>query len=178
MENAMNRRHILSFSALTALLCAGVAFSAGPAPAQQKSLKEQLIGAWTAVSIESVQDGAKRQPYGPNPKGILIFDASGRYAQAQSRATRAKFKSASRRETTAEEGLAAMNDTLFHFGGWSVDEASKTILLRIEGSLISNAEGMDQQRRIISLTADELVFSNPQAVQAGNRVDQVYRRTR
>ena len=71
-----------------------------------------------------------------------------------------------------------MSDTLFHFGSWSVDEASKMILLRIEGSLISNAEGMDQRRRIISLTDDVLEFSNPQAVQAGNRVDQVYRRAK
>ena len=76
--------HILSLSAITVL---GLALTSGSAVSQQKSLKEQLTGAWTLVSNDNVApDGSRRQLYGPNPKGILILDASGRYAQIYVRA--------------------------------------------------------------------------------------------
>ena len=87
----MNRFNILSLSALAAC---GLALLPGSAISQQKSMKEQLIGAWTLVSIDNIMpDGSKRQFYGTNPKGVQIFDASGRWAQMQVRAGRAKFKS-------------------------------------------------------------------------------------
>jgi hypothetical protein len=75
----MKRRHILSLSVITAL---GLALLPGSALSQQKSLQKQLTGTWTLVSNDNVApDGTKRQLYGPNPKGILILDANGRYAQ-------------------------------------------------------------------------------------------------
>ena len=43
----MNRRIAL---ALTTIALSGLTLSAGEATAQQKSLKEQLVGAWTFVS--------------------------------------------------------------------------------------------------------------------------------
>ena len=74
----MNRRSILSISAMTVL---GLALLPGNAGAQQKSLKEQLIGTWTVVSVDNTApDGKKQQIFGANPKGILVFDASGQYS--------------------------------------------------------------------------------------------------
>jgi len=141
-------------------------------------MKEQLIGAWTLVSIDNIMpDGSKRQFYGTNPKGVQIFDASGRWAQMQVRAGRAKFKSLDRLEATAEEAKVAMQDTLAQFGSWSLDEASKTIILRIEGSLVPNAEGTEGKRVITSLTADEFKYINP-VVAAGGKNEVVYRRAK
>jgi hypothetical protein len=55
----MNRRSILSLSAITAL---GLAMLPGSAVSQQKSLKEQLVGAWTLVSSETTAaNGTKQQ---------------------------------------------------------------------------------------------------------------------
>ena len=173
----MNRRTILALTT-TALLCTGVIFSSSHAPAQQKSLKDQLVGAWTLVSIDNTaQDGSKLQPFGANPKGTLIFDASGRYSQAQVRTGRTKFKSPNRLQATPDEAKAAMNDTLAQFGTWSIDEASKTILLRVEGSLIPNAEGTETKRINVTATADELKYSNP-APALGGRNESVYRRAK
>ena len=74
----MNRRSILSISAMTV---AGLALLPGTAVAQQKTLKEQLTGTWTVVSVDNTApDGKKSQLFGPNPKGILVFDASGQYS--------------------------------------------------------------------------------------------------
>jgi Lipocalin-like domain len=50
----------------------------GDALAQQKTLKEQLVGTWTLVSNNNVApDGTRLQLFGPNPKGIVIYDANG-----------------------------------------------------------------------------------------------------
>jgi len=171
----MNRRSILN---LTALATLGLALLPTGTVAQQKSLKDQLVGAWTLVSIVNMlPDGKKQELFGPNPKGILIFDASGKFAQTQTRSGRAKFKSANRLEITAEESKAGMVDSLAQFGSWSVSEGDKTILMRVDGSLIPNVEGLDSKRIVTSLTADELKFTNPGPA-TGGKNEVAYRRAK
>ena len=51
----------------------GLALS-GVAFAQQKSAKEEIVGAWTLVSVSSeMDDGKKGEPFGPSPKGVDHF---------------------------------------------------------------------------------------------------------
>src|SRR5262249_5549678 len=77
-RNMMHRRNMLSISAITAL---GLALMPGSAVSQQKSLKDQLVGAWTLVSTKyNFPDGKTVDTFGPNPRGTLILDASGRMA--------------------------------------------------------------------------------------------------
>jgi hypothetical protein len=124
----MNRRNILSLSAIAAL---GLSALPGNAVAQTKSLKEQLTGTWIVVTNDSVApDGTKRQLFGPNPKGLLLFDATGHYAQILVLPDRPKFKINNRLEGTPEENKAAVQGTTATFGTWSVDEASKTCAMR------------------------------------------------
>ena len=55
---------------------------ASPATAQQKSLRDQIVGTWNFVVAEVVaSDGKKSMPFGETPKGILIFTAGGQFAQ-------------------------------------------------------------------------------------------------
>jgi hypothetical protein len=69
----------LGILGLSAMLAAGLASSPGSAVAQQKSLKEQLVGTWILVSCDyKVADGTTFPPC-VNPAGTLSFDASGRY---------------------------------------------------------------------------------------------------
>jgi len=75
----MNRRTTLAMTT-TALLCLAVGLSATASFAQQKSLKEQLVGTWTLVSSDQMRpDGSKLKQFGANPKGINVFDANGRF---------------------------------------------------------------------------------------------------
>jgi hypothetical protein len=69
------------------------------------------------------------QPYGPNPRGILILDASGRYATVRARPDRPKFKSSS--QPTTDE-LVAARAFGANFGTWSVSEADKTLTLHVD----------------------------------------------
>jgi Lipocalin-like domain len=74
-------------------------------------------------------NGTKTQPAGANPKGILIFDAGGRYATVGGRPDRPKYKVAS--QPTNEEIVAAMQNYFFgNFGTWSVNELHKTLTER------------------------------------------------
>jgi hypothetical protein len=70
----MNRRSVLNLSAITVL---GLVVSQNSAIAQQKSLKEQLVGTWAFVSSTGkLADGSPA--WGTNPQGILSLDANGR----------------------------------------------------------------------------------------------------
>ena len=171
----MNRRSILTVPAITAL---GLAVLSGSATAQTKSLKDQLVGVWRLVSVEvTAPDGAKRQDYGANPKGILILDSGGRYALVQARPARPKFKAGNnvRLDTPAAEFGEAARAFAANFGTWSVNEADKTLIRRYEAALIPNAEG-SETKVSVSLAGDELKLSGADAV--GLRNDAVYRRAK
>jgi hypothetical protein len=172
----MKRRSVLSISAITVL---GLALLPSSASGQQKSLKDQLVGAWTLVSSDiTAPDGTKRQSYlGSNPKGILILDASGRYAYVAGRPDRPKFKTSgnARLEGTAEEFTAAARAFAANFGTWSVNEADKTLTTRYEAALVPNNEGMELKWSN-SLAGDELKLSSNRP--NGGRVEDVYRRAK
>lgn len=171
----MNRRKILSLCAILAL---GLALLSRSAVSQQKPLKEQLVGTWTIVSNDNVApDGTKRQIFGENPKGILMFESSGRYAQIFVRPDRPKFKANNRLQGTPEEIKAAYEGALVHFGTWSVTEADKIIVIQTEGALYPNQEGTEGKRAIVNLTADELKLTNP-ASGAGGTTEAVFRRSK
>src|SRR4029079_12282088 len=108
--------------ASTVLFGATLTVGAGSAYAQQKSMKEQISGAWTLVSVDQTSpDGKKEQLFGPNPKGVMILDPSGQYVLIITRPGREKFKANSRIKGTPEENTAAVIGTTASFGTWSID---------------------------------------------------------
>jgi hypothetical protein len=172
----MNRRTVLRLMT-TVLLGSSVVFSASQAPAQQKTLKEQLVGAWLIVSIDQTdKDGKKVQLFGPNPKGTQVFDASGQWIQIIWNPDVAKFKVNSRIKGTPDENTAAVHATTATFGTWSVDEASKTLTIRITGGIFPNQVG-SESKRTVSVTGDELKVSNPLTA-SGLKSDTVWRRAK
>jgi hypothetical protein len=135
-----------------------------PAPAAPpKSMKEAIVGTWNVLIIDDVKsDGTHVPAYGPNPIGSAIFTADGRYSVQIMRAARPKFASNNRTTGTPDENKAAVQGALAHFGTYSVNEADKTLMLRIEGSTFPNWDGTQQKRIITSLTAgDEVTWTNP-----------------
>jgi Lipocalin-like domain len=172
----MNRLCTIGICASTVL---ALALLQGTAVAQQKTLKEQLVGAWTLVSSDATSpNGKKDQLYGANPVGVLILDASGRYAQVQGRPGRPKLKTANRAELDAP--AADLKAVLLGFaantGIWSVNQADKTLLRRYETALIPNNEGADQKASI-TISGDELKLTQTSPV-SGVRTDAVYRRAK
>jgi hypothetical protein len=155
----MNRRDIFGLSAIAAL---GLALLPGSAVSQQKSLKEQIVGTWTFVSALDVKpDGTKSDRWGPDPKGIFIFDANGRFAQFITRSDIPKFAAKTVDQGTAEENKAVLAGFVAGFGTYTVNEADKMLITRVKGNIFPNLVGTEQKRLIMSLTADELKYTNP-----------------
>ena len=176
----MNRRNMFSIAAVAAfglamLPVSGHAQNAqqrppaaantepkAPAPAP-KSMKEALVGSWSLLIDDAVKpDGTHAPNFGPNPMGIAIFGADGHFAVMIARAGRPKFASNNRATGTADENKAAVAGANAFFGSYTLNEADKTLTMRVEGATYPNLEGTTQKRTITSLTAgDELTWTNP-----------------
>ena len=87
---------------VVAVLTGGMVFGASDVWGQEKgkSTAQQLIGHWTLVSVKNEQGGKTTEPFGPNPKGLFIFDRSGRYVVLQFASDLPKFASNSRDKGT------------------------------------------------------------------------------
>jgi hypothetical protein len=160
----MDRRSIIGISAIIVF---GLVWLPGRAVSQQRSVKEQLLGAWSLVSIEFVRpDGGRLSTFGVDPKGIAFFDAGGHYVISVMRSDRAKYAIDNFAQGTAEENKATAQGAIIYFGTYSVSEADRTIAIHIEGSSFPNWNGADQ-KRIFAITGDELKLTSPAATGAG-----------
>src|SRR5205807_9141414 len=111
----------------------------------------QRGGTWTLVSWERVNlDGSKFQAFGAKPKGISVFDASGRLALIIHRADLPKLASNDRAKGTADENKAVVQRSIAYFGTYSVAEAGKLINLKLESSSFANQLGMAAHKRVIT----------------------------
>jgi hypothetical protein len=168
----MYRSNIFSVTALAAF---GLALLPGTAAAQQKTLKEQLVGGWNLATQErTASDGTKVLAYGANPKGIAYYGADGRFFVLFARGDLPKIAANDRAKATPEEAKALVDGAIAYSGTYTVDEASKTITLRIEATTYPN-QSANQKRIITSLTANELKFTNPMPT-AGGRIEVTLKR--
>ncbi len=148
----------------------------GDAVAQQKSLKEQLVGTWIYVSSTSTRtDGSKTE--NPNLKGIVIYTSDGHFALVSVRADLPKFANPDRARATAEEAQAVVAGSIAYYGTYSINEVDKVITPKVEGSTYANLIGTDQKRIITSLTPDELKFTNPRTP-AGVTLEFIWKRAK
>src|SRR3712207_5919158 len=107
------------------IACAlGVAPFAYDATAQTA---KDLVGTWIPTSITAVRDGKTVEQYGPNPKGLLMFDDKGRYISLIARPDLPHFASRNRMTGTHEENKAVVQGTNAHFGTYTV-EGDKLVL--------------------------------------------------
>jgi hypothetical protein len=169
---AMDRRRIFTLPAVAAL---GLALLPSNLNSQQGTLKEQLVGTWTIVSWSDIApNGTNREI--ANPKGFLIFDSSGRYAQVVARADRPKSKSPG--EPTVEELAAATEDFFAASAGtWRVSEAEKLLIQQFDAALRPDDEGT-LFRSGISLSGDELRLTSVRPLPSGARIDVLYQRAK
>jgi len=158
---------------VTAALC--LAASSGEALAQEKPLKQQLVGIWTLVSAEAAEPDGKKMPLvaGADVKGLLIFTESGRLS-FQVIGEFPKVAANDRMKMTPEEQKRMAESVLSYFGTYTVDEADKSFTMRIERSSFPNQAGRDT-KRIVKFDGDELRVTNPARL-AGGQTDLVWKR--
>lgn len=156
-------------SALIALVGAVLAIGiAGGAPAQAKSLKQQIVGSWTFVSVEIVKsDGSRVQPFGDKPNGIAIFERNGHFVIALTRPDAPKYASNSRLTGTADENQATVRGSLSQFGTYTVNDADHSLTLHVTGASYPNIVGVDRKFIITAITKTELKWTVPAATSGG-----------
>jgi hypothetical protein len=141
--------------------------------AVQKTFDKQLAGTWTLVLVDNVlPNGSRVQLYGPNPQGILMFDADGNYSLQILRAGRAKFASNDKSRGTDEENKATVHGSNSHFGTYSVNEAGQSITFHIQHASFPNWEGI-KQKRSFTLTGDTLTYTVPAPTSGAGAVGEV-----
>ncbi len=106
-----------------------------------------LVGTWMIVSVNNERaDGTKVPLFGPEPQGMLTFDAKGRYSLQLCSSGRPKFAANDRAKGTPEEYKAAIIGCNPHWGRYAIDEASKIITFKIDHATYANWEGTEQKR--------------------------------
>lgn len=162
---------------LSGFMALGLALLPGAAIGQQKTLREQLIGTWTIVSVQNTRpDGSVIQLFGPTPRGIAVFDAHGNTVIVLMRSDRPKFVANNRDLGTPEENRATVQGTHAYFGTYSVNEVDKTLIFHVLGNTFPNQEGIDTIR-LISFEGDQFRWTTP-APSVGGRSEAVWERAK
>ena len=135
----------------------------GTASAQQRSVREEIVRAWSLVSVTSeMDDGNKGEPFGSSPKGVVIFSNDGHFSLFQSRAEIPKIAANDRAKATPEEAHRIVASSIAYYGTYSIDEKAKVMLVNLAASTYANVAAIPNQKRtIMLLTSDELKFDNP-----------------
>jgi len=111
-------------------------------------VRSALLGTWKLVTwVEIGLDGTVIHPFGPDPEGQLMYDASGRVSAHLTRPQQDSFASDDRRQASKEEMAAAWSSYFGYFGTFRVDAGSQAVVHEIQGSWFPNLDGTDQVRR-------------------------------
>ncbi len=145
---------------VTILLACGLS---GTALGQERLAKDAIVGAWSLVSVTSEMDnGAKGEPFGSSPKGLIIFSSDGYFSLFQSRAEIPKIAANDRAKATPEEAQSIVASSIAYYGTYSIDEQTKVMTVNLDASTYANVAAIRNQKRTITLlTAGELKFDNP-----------------
>jgi hypothetical protein len=155
---------------LVTVAATALAMLASEASAQSKGLKDRLLGTWHFVIAEvTAPDGQKSFPFGPKPRGILIFTPEGDFAQIHIAGEVPKIASGNRLAATPEEYAGIMRGTIAQFGTYTV---------KFTASTYPNWEGTLQTRSVDKLTDDEFINTNPQVGAGRGSAYNLYRRAR
>jgi len=142
----------------------------------QQSLKDQLVGAWTLVSVSSkLPDGSP--VWGTNPIGLIVFTSGGNYSTQLMRSDLPKYASNNRAKGTPEEYKTIAMGSVANFGTYSVNEANKTFTISYDGSTFPNRKGAKETRPFV-IEGDQLRITNPAPSTGGEPSQIIYRRAK
>ena len=152
-----------------ALAMIGLASPAATSAEEPSFGPSRLVGTWKLVAIEERDAHGKRVTpldYGPDPVGMLMYDATGHMSVHAMRRGRPRLDSDDVYRATPEQAKAAFTGYGAYFGTYTVDERAGMVIHHVEGSLLPNWEGT-QQRRRFTISGDTLILEPPEFKAAG-----------
>src|SRR5271154_1828355 len=132
------------------------------ADTSSKTIRDQFIGTWRLVSIES----AESRLFGGNPVGMLMYDADGNVAVQIMRNPRPDLAGGPA-FPPAKEVQVAYKGYYAYYGTWEVNEQNGTITHHLEGSLRPGDVGKDFVRAY-KFTGDQLALTPLESLAASD----------
>jgi hypothetical protein len=126
---------------------------------RQRSLRDQLIGHWTLVSLAAVNGTDIEYPMGYDVEGVITYDQADHMTAQIMRHDRPRFASGDVDRGTVAELSAALTGYTAYFGTYSVDESAAVVTHHVKGSLFPNWVGTDQRREIV-VDGDQLTLTS------------------
>jgi Lipocalin-like domain len=125
-----------------------------------------LVGTWNLVSYTVTnEDGVKiAEPFGPSPRGLLIYTDNGFMSGQLMSASRPQWRSDRPRKASTEEKVLAFDTYLSYCGTY--EQHGEHVIHHVMTSLIPNWIGTDQIR-LIQLEGDLLTLSVPPVLGKG-----------
>ncbi len=134
---------------------------------KNEQAQRYLAGTWTLLAAPEIRaDGSRGETFGPNPRGLLIIDGTGRYSLQIYKSERSRFAAGDKRKGTETEYRAAALDTSSHYGRCFIDTERNVLVFRIEHASFPNWDGTEQARQF-ELKSDVLSYRVP-ASASGN----------
>jgi hypothetical protein len=127
--------------------------------ASQGTLKEAVVGSWSLVSaIDQYEDGKKINNWGA-VKGRITFDGAGRFSQIIIGEAQPAMKTADPRKPDAP--------VVAYFGTYTVDDATKTLSLKLDAASYSARTGTPSTSSIVIKGDTMTLASSPRKDQRG-----------
>ncbi|KQP38580.1 hypothetical protein ASF49_03960 [Methylobacterium sp. Leaf104] len=135
-----------------------------------KTLREQLIGAWTLVSyVEEPTDGsAPSYPMGENPQGLILYTPDGYMSAQLMRPDRPDFASGDWFVGTPEEFAAEATGYIAYSGPFGTEADTGQLTHTMTVSLFPKWLGQTQPR-LVSIEGDVLRLSTAAPIRSGGR---------
>jgi hypothetical protein len=127
-----------------------------------KTIRDQFIGTWKLVSIES----AESRLFGGTPVGVLMYDADGNVAVQIMRNPRPDLAGGPA-FPPAKEVQAAYKGYYAYYGTWKVDEQQGIVTHHLDGSLRPGDVGKDFVRAY-KFTGNRLALTPLEALAASD----------
>jgi hypothetical protein len=132
-----------------------------------------LVGTWELRGVTARRtDGHVTAPYGEHPRGVLIYDATGRVTTVIVHEHLEPFVTDSIVAADRTEASNAFRRTLAYFGTYEIDASAGRVVHHVEACTFPNWIGTDEVRRF-ELDRDRLVLSTPPQL-AGGGEDAVF----
>lgn len=122
-----------------------------PAVAQTPN---NVVGTWRPVSAIVEMNGTKSFPYGPDPRGKLIFTSDMHFVELLHDPRIPRFKSIQRGEGTDAENRAAMAGSIALYGRYTVDAEGDFSGNTVEGSSFPNWIGDRRTTEVLTMVVD------------------------
>ena len=119
---------------------------------------DSVVGTWKVVRYEDRTEGEPPKfPFGEQPRGLLIYDATGHMSIQLMKVPHPKVASGDDEKVTPQEKIALYDAYVAYFGKYTVDAKRSVVIHHVEADLADVYVGQDQERPF-ELAGDRLTL--------------------